>query len=539
MSMTTLLLRNSTGASNHHPARRPAALVLSVALLVSLSGVAAAAETAETPPDSVPADGSAATPERPDATTAPASEPAADEQVAPAAEASADPSLGGSLVEATPGDALSSIELAIQAKEIDSAKAELNAYIEQIEAATHRYSPELVRPLVVLGDAHMAAGEFEEASDTYGRAVHIDRVANGLHSASQANIVYKEADALAALGDLAAANDRELYAYEVQLREHEPDSMDMLPATFRIGDWHLKTHNVLLARAAYKQAERTLNKAGQLEGEPAIRALRGVATTYRLERFPPVYQRPNDEPLEGGTTLPTRPYDDNSPFNEDAVVYVNNFPQGEKALNRLANMLLEDPAASALDKAQALTDLADWYLLFDRQERATPLYVEARRILVEAGLPQADRFAAPEVLYFPEPPPLKAPAPDDREEMRLGRVKVGFTVTPTGDVNELVTLEVEPESNMEYRVRRSMRVARYRPPLVEDQLAAATGQTFLYEYKYYPRKVSAPPPEPALKAANKTPGGSADAKRGSTTGNGPGTDPDRKGDTGERSREAG
>jgi hypothetical protein len=318
--------------------------------------------------------------------------------------------------------------------------------------------------------------------------------------------------------------------------------MDMLPATFRLGDWHLKTHNVLLARAAYQQAERTLAEAGQLQGQPAIRALRGVATTYRLERFPPVYQRPSDEEIEGGTTLPARPYDDNSPFSEDAVVYVNNFPQGERALNRLANMMLGDPTASALDKAEALTELADWYLLFDRQERATPLYVEARRILVEAGLPQADRFSEPEVLYFPEPPPLKAPAPDDREEMRLGRVKVGFSVTPGGDVNDLVTLEVEPESNMEYRVRRSMRIARYRPPLVDDQLTAATGQTFLYEYRYYPKKANVPPPEPPLKASarssqDSTRKASQDEER--TSGNASTTIPDSTGQSDVRSRNAG
>ncbi len=462
-------------------------------LLVCLSlpgGVLAAEPTAE------PIDGGAET-------AASAERAAAVEDVGEAVADEQDTTVGTSLIEGNTGDALSSIELAIQAREFDSAKEELTAYIEQIEDATHRYSPDLVRPLVVLGDAHMAAGDYEEAGDSYGRAVHIDRVANGLHSSSQANIVYKEADALAALGDLAAANDRELYAYEVQLREHEPDSMDMLPATFRLGDWHLKTHNVLMARALYQQAERTLTKNSELEGEPAIRALRGVATTYRMERFPPIYHRASDEQVEGANTLPVRPFEDNTPFREDATVYVNNFPQGEKALNRLAIMMREDPAASALDKANAMTDLADWYVLFDRPERAAPLYVEARRVLTEAGLPQADRFAKAEVLYFPEPPPLRAPAPDEREEMRLGFVKVGFTVTADGDVNELVTLEVQPESNMEYRVRRSMRIARYRPPLVEDQLAAATEQSFLYEYKFYPKKEKTLPAEPAIKNAKE------------------------------------
>lgn len=418
----------------------------------------------------------------------------------PVPDAGEDAVIGDSLMSATPEDELTRIEQAIQARETDNAKAELNAYIEQIESATHRYAPELVRPLVVLGDAHMAAAEYEEAGAAYGRAVHIDRVANGLHSSSQAAIVYKEADALAALGDLSAANDRELYAFEVQQREHDVDSMAMLPAEFRLADWHLRTHNVLMARALYQQAERTLTVNDALKGEQAIRALRGIATTYRLERFPPVFTRgPAEESMEGGSTFPARPYEDNTGYDERAITLINNFPQGERALNRVANMLREDPDSSALDKADAMVDLADWYLLFDRPERATPLYVEAHRLLTEAGLPQADRFATTEVLHFPEPPPLRAPAPDDREEMRVGRVKVGFTVTAAGDVINLVTLELEPESNMEYRVRRSMRQARYRPPLVDGVLTEAKEQTFLYEYRYFPKKATTPPAEPKLK----------------------------------------
>ena len=422
--------------------------------------------------------------------------------------------IGESLTETLPTDTLGHIQTALQAGEATSAKAELSAYIEQIEDATHRYSPELIVPLVFLGDAQMIEKDYAAAVDSFGRAVHIDRVANGLHSSTQAEILYKEADALEAMGNLGAANDREMTAYEVQIRHHEPDSMDLLPATFRMADWHLKTSSILASRNMYEQAAEILEVNEALQGESAIRALRGAAYTYRLERFPPMYATPERDTSEGGFSPGPPPQD---PFHQrqEREILINNFPQGEKALKRVTSMILADPTSTASDKASALIELGDWFLLFYKPDRATPLYVEALEKLNEAGLQtEAARFANPELLHFPAPPPPSLPPIDERESPETGRVTVSYTITVNGEVHDLDTVETVPKNMMEFRVRRSMRDARFRPPLLEGKLIASESQSFTYEYQHYPEPVRSEPLEAApSKTTSRTSRGGRAARK--------------------------
>ena len=48
------------------------------------------------------------------------------------------------------------------------------------------------------------------------------------------------------------------------------------------------------------------------------------------------------------------------------------------------------------------------------------------------------------------------------------------------------TLESEPAKLMDYRVRRSIRVARYRPRYLDGQAVEAGEQNFTYRFPYYP-----------------------------------------------------
>jgi len=292
-----------------------------------------------------------------------------------------------------------------------------------------------------------------------------------------------------------------MYAYEVQERQHEPDSMDLLPATFRLAEWHLKTSSVLAARGMFEQAALILEANETLQGEPAIRALRGVANTYRMERFPPLYSSPEQDSFDDGFTAGSASPD---PLRrrQPQTVLINNFPRGEKALHGVTTMVLGDPASTVTDKAAALIDLADWYLLFDHRERAEPLYIEALELLTEAGLQtETTRLATPEMLYFPLPPPLPRPSIDKRGALDDGHVTVSYTVTENGAVHDLTTVETAPNDLMEFRVRRSMREARFRPALIEGKLVTSQSQSYTYEYQYYPKVVSDDP----LEAAPTTP----------------------------------
>ena len=142
---------------------------------------------------------------------------------------------------------LSQIQAQIDAGEYEIPKAWLSHKIEQIEGASHRFDPALVRPITMLGDIMALEGNFVGALDNYGRAIHLERVNSGLVSPRQVEIVYREAEVYRTLGDFKQANRREEYAYHVLRSAHDPYDEDLLPGLFHLAQ--LEAGDAALAAA--------------------------------------------------------------------------------------------------------------------------------------------------------------------------------------------------------------------------------------------------------------------------------------------------
>ena len=63
---------------------------------------------------------------------------------------------------------------------------------------------------------------------------------------------------------------------------------------------------------------------------------------------------------------------------------------------------------------------------------------------------------------------------------------LAFDLTDEGEIRNLRTQVSEPAGMMDYRVRKSMRIARYRPALSEGVPQPATDVIFEYDFTYYP-----------------------------------------------------
>lgn len=374
-------------------------------------------------------------------------------------------------------DPLARIERQIEAEEFQPAIDELEQRVEVIEDDSHRFDRRLVRPLTLLGDAYSGLGEYEEALGHYQRALHLNRVNLGLNSPEQVEIVYREAEALKKLGDYQQANDREEYAYHILNRAHEPMDEARLPGIYHLAGWYERTGNVFAARALYEQAVQILDAHGKIETKAAIPALQGIAASYRMERFPPFFQ-PDLEPAEGSVVTAS---------TLRQPVSINNFPAGEAALQRVIRIRQADENENPIALAKAVLDLADWYTLFDKPRRAEPLYAHAWELM--DGVEQFDvvgYFAEPELLYFPAPGDPSSPPPEERGEQATGHVEVAFDVTEDGYVRSLNTVSSRPDGLMDFRVRKSLRLARYRPMLVDGVPVAKHAHTYRHEFPYFP-----------------------------------------------------
>lgn len=367
----------------------------------------------------------------------------------------------------------------IEAEEYRESIDWLENHMARIEADSHRFDPRLVRPLTLLGDAKAGQGMHSEALHHYRRALHLNRVNAGLNSPEQVEIVYREAEVLKALGHYQDANDREEYAFHVLNRAHAPLDEELLPGLYHLAGWYERTSNVFAARALYERAVEIIDHHDKLDTMEAIPALRGIATSYRLERFPPFYMA--DLEQQGSSVVA------NDQLRHP--VTVNNFPAGEAALQRVIRIIREERPSETLAQAQAVLDLADWYTLFDKSSRAEPLYAHAWQLLEEVeNLDVTSYFAEPELLYFPAPGTPSPPPAEKRGERTTGYVEVAFDVTDDGYVRDLDTVASEPDGLMDFRVRKSLRLARYRPMLIDGVPVFKESYTYRHEFPYYPER---------------------------------------------------
>ena len=409
---------------------------------------------------------------------------ATSEELGAAPTPPAPPSIGDALGDAL-GDAGSPLDaVAVDVENAEYAKAEafLAPYLRAVEAARHRYHPDLLRPLLLLGDAQFGQGNYPGALDSYSQAVQVSRVSDGLFTPNQVEAVYKQSEALQRLGDGKAATRREEYAYEVLARAYGTENEAMLPGVFRLARWYKDAYNVFAARALYQQALKIYGANGKASTSQAIPALQGLVETYRMERFPPFYV----DDRESTSLVATR---SGGQFaNYDVPLQINSFPVAERALQEVIRIRQQDANTGPTPVSEAILDLADWHLMWEHFRKAHTLYEHVYERFQKVGTVDPNSFfAEPVLLHFAMPRDPRSPPPGKREEQAEGFVEVQFQVSMNGSVRNMKVVASEPEGLMDFPVRRSLRHARYRPAMVDGKAVPYEGQVFRHEFNFFPR----------------------------------------------------
>jgi tetratricopeptide (TPR) repeat protein len=378
-------------------------------------------------------------------------------------------------------DQYSFLEQQIYAGEADRAQNQLETTVAQIEAVFHRYHEDLTIPLTLLGDALVVQEDYDGALNLYERARHIARVSHGLFDIKQLPIVYREADTFRKIGDLNSAGQSEEYAYEVMHKVYDAQDPALLPVLLRLADFYLETHNYLAARSLYSRAMNVHSSNGTHYTTDAIRTLQGIAQSHKLERFPPFYiANVDDNRLQGPTPRLTT-----SDLETQHIAF-NNFPAGEKALQQIVEIRRSESADDSNATLDAIMALADWHLMFGRSDNANTLYTHIYQKMSAKGEDAAGFFANPKLLYLPRPHDPKPPPVSKRLAPTTGVVTLQFDVATSGRIRKLKTVESVPPKLMDFRVRRSMRLAVYRPSLIEGTSVTAVTQTYSHRFDYFP-----------------------------------------------------
>ena len=396
---------------------------------------------------------------------------------------------GTVLADETPAatDASESIESMIATGEAENALGLIEVQISEIIDVDGRNSELLVKPLVLKGDALRVLGYYSAALETYDDARAVQRRHFGLHDLDQIDILYKEAQTYYEQEEYTTANDRHEYAFSIYVRKYGTDSPEILPGLFTLADWYMDTDNIFTARGLYEKALSDFSLDQTDETENRKRALSGLAQTYQQERFrPPEYTPKADK-------FTPRPY---GSINHPEHYYpeLNDFSKGEEALLELVriNIANEDQLSPVL--ADAKLKLADWYLLFEKYEKAEVVYKDIWNTL--EGTAQfafvEEHMTSPKILYKPLPDdPEKPKRETSMPVIELeGRIEIALTVTERGKTKKIKQISSHPGQMLARATRHTASNSIYRPAFVDGVATTTENVRFLHTFPYFTSAVN-------------------------------------------------
>lgn len=317
--------------------------------------------------------------------------------------------------------------------------------IALIEHAEGVYSPRLIDPLVGLGQAYLEAGRYDEAEGTFRRAQHVVHRKDGVISLEQIAVLDNLTDTYVSRGDIQDADREQRLAYRVTVLKYGKDDPRIVPATLKLAEWFRETGQFPNAGVLYKNAVRVLEDAYGENDPSIIEPLRGLADARaeHLLRLPPGVT---------GRGVPVS--------------------EGRNALERVLEIVEQEPARNSDQELQALVELGDWYTVMGKSDDALELYRRAWWLLDgfgNRGEMREQIFGSPVRLYY-NPQNLGGLLPAWKK-FRYGEmyIDVQFTVTEEGKTAEVEMLESNSPVAIKMAVRKAVMRARYRPRFREGE----------------------------------------------------------------------
>ncbi|WP_116365215.1 energy transducer TonB [Parahaliea mediterranea] len=367
----------------------------------------------------------------------------------------------------------------------------LAAYIRQIEALQRQggpYAAGLVENLEAMADLQARSGDLAGAQSLYTRALHLQRINEGLRSEGQLSLLQRLISLARQTGDLEQLDDRYDYLYFLQGAGRQPRDEAAVTVqlaylrwqreALRLGVRSSQGRSRLLALLDLN--DRLLGDDGAAQAlTPALRwqlVQSQLRNLYLLQdSLPPPFD-------EAGMRLQRayRPLSANELDHERQRLEQqrrNGLLRGRKLLQ---DYLATAPAGAPYTFAAQLA-LADWFQWHGQSRRAGEFYAALAKDLIEAGAEAQwrDWFDAP--VELPDNGAFwQALVPGQAAD---GPVTVSFEVTEQGRVRNAQVVSVpDAAENAQFAVLRELRDVRFRPRLDRQgqPLASALRRDYLW-----------------------------------------------------------
>lgn len=336
------------------------------------------------------------------------------------------------------------------------------AAIAKIESSQGAYAAGLSEQLLSLGLSMQSQGRHTEAIDLFKRGVHLARINNGLHSVEQIPLLQGQISSQVALGNYAAADERQNYMYRVQIRGIESGESRttalMQQATWQHNAFRLDIGNQGFNRLMnmwdlYRLA---LNDIIAREGETSPELLPPLHGMLQAQYLISNYRPENDNSVSADD-MGSR-----QQLNRFYAYRSQSYDKGRSVILAIYGIEKEQ-GDQGVAAARARVMLGDWELWHDNRDRAQQAYQAA---LVELAGRDDAQVQAEQLLGKPVALPdidgIRPLPPAVGAEQ--GNILLEFGVSDRGRVINLERLdESEGSDAAANRLMRKLRKTTFRP----------------------------------------------------------------------------
>ena len=360
--------------------------------------------------------------------------------------------------------------------------------IDAIEEELGPYATDLSDLYLGLGEVFLNREEYEEARDAYHRGVMVVRVNAGPNSPEQTNLLYLIANIETLLDEPKQASRILTNIRFINEQYFGANSPELYPVFQRMYEWYETARPLDVEESKYKDY---LTIIDLTEGMVDIsKVSNGLSTpeaawSYRhfaeahfeAMRFALAEEDWIDPRIIVASDVPYRV----TPGFEDLSMR-EHYIEGRNAFRTYLELVQADESKTPLDYAEALADMADWSLYFEKYRAARKLYEEAYQVLA-ASTEYSDLIDE----YMGQPQPMEFTgirAGENGAPLEAGSmsIDISMTVTRIGDVRYVKILN-PPERLTDddlTEIRRMVQDTPFRPSLKGGK--AVTTEGFIWQH---------------------------------------------------------
>ena len=379
---------------------------------------------------------------------------------------------------------------------VDSIR-QYNSAVADIELYGGAWDGSLVEELASLGRLQQQQGNHVGAIEILDRAVHVNRINSGLYTLEQIPAVEQLIQSYMALGDWEKVDRYNNYLFHVQQKAYGFDDPRLIPVLDRLATWNIQAFKIgygNLRGVRLRQAQLMFNAAARMVSmyfgkadERFINYQQNIAhSAYLVARNADLMMEIDSPEYRNMQQVLAEK------LNEQRWVQTSGFLTGERALAEIV-MFYQDQGDDKYALAEAITHLADWYLMFDRRRGTLDTYKLAWDMLqeLENGEELTERLFGNVVPLPAFSSPIKVPdsfyrKEGDTEVLNFDYADLTFDVTANGLSRNVKSISEETEENRLQlgKLRMSARSMRFRPRVIDGEPQRSSENHFRYRYWY-------------------------------------------------------